>query len=275
MRGHRFEILGSSSSGNCALLETEETHILIDAGFSAKRLRQMLDHLGTPIERIDGIFITHEHADHIAGLKTLTKQLNTPLFANRKTADAIQAKLDVRANWRIFETGLMFEHGGMKIHPFAIPHDAADPVGYVFEWGEPEMLFNPVHRLAWVTDLGYVPKIVEQRVRDVDTLVIEANYDETLLDTNERRSLSLKQRVRSKQGHLSNTACLEFLEQADTPTWKTVYLGHLSKECNDVQLLQKEAEALMNRKQSFEIKVVDPRVSVLERTEMKKEALHV
>ncbi|MGB0184801.1 MAG: MBL fold metallo-hydrolase, partial [Opitutales bacterium] len=150
-----FQILGSSSLGNCALLRTPESKILIDAGFSGKRIEAKLESLGESIDQIQAVFLTHEHSDHALGIRGLSRRPDLPIFANRDTADAVQAKLSKRPNWQVFETGTTFHFRDLEVRSFALPHDAYDPVGYVFRWDGGAS--TPTQSLAWITDLGYVP----------------------------------------------------------------------------------------------------------------------
>ena len=147
-----FQILGSSSSGNCALIDTGNTRVLIDAGFSGKRICGFLEEIGQSIDQIDAVFLTHEHSDHAQGIRGLCRRADLPVFANRDTADAVQAKLTKRANWQVFQTGSGFTFRDLKVRSFALPHDAYDPVGFVFNWGEVDDLFSRPRSLAWATD---------------------------------------------------------------------------------------------------------------------------
>ncbi|HKK18039.1 MAG TPA: MBL fold metallo-hydrolase, partial [Opitutales bacterium] len=209
-----FRILGSSSSGNCALLQTDHSTVLLDAGFSARRIEQMLESVGESIDSIDAVFLTHEHGDHAQGMRGLAKRADLPVYANRDTADAVQAKYcRKRVNWQHFQTGTAFPYRDLQVRSFRLPHDAFDPVGFVFSWGEDGDLFTPPGSLAWITDLGYVPAHVREHIRQVETLVIEANYDEELLERDERRPWSIKQRIRGRHGHLSNSATYDLLQE--------------------------------------------------------------
>lgn len=254
-----FRILGSSSSGNCALLETAHTRVLVDAGFSARRIADMLDKIGESIDRIDAVFLTHEHSDHAQGLRGLAKRADLPVFANRDTADAVQAKYcSKRVNWQHFQTGTSFSFRDLTIRSYRVPHDAYDPVGFTFSWGEPGDLFTPPGNLAWLTDLGYVPAHVREHLREVKTLVIEANYDEALLEQDQRRPWSIKQRIRGRHGHLSNTATYEILDEIlPRCCLQKVYLCHLSKDCNNVALVREKFAALSG---NLSIEVVDPEI---------------
>lgn len=255
-----FEILGSSSSGNCALLHTGHTKILVDVGFSAKRISRLLEAIGESLDSIDAVFLTHEHSDHAQGMRGLARRADLPVFANRDTADAVQAKLTKPVNWQVFQTGTDFDFRDLRVRSFALPHDAYDPVGFSFHWGEEGDLFSPPHSLAWVTDLGYVPEHVRQHIRQVQTLVIEANYDEALLEKDERRPWSTKQRIRGRHGHLSNEATLEVIRDlCETGRLEKVYLAHLSKDCNKVELVQ---ETFSSLKGSLPIDVIDPEYGI-------------
>ena len=241
--GYYFRILGSSSSGNCSLLKTENSTILIDAGFSGKRICEMLENAGECIENVDAVFITHEHSDHASGVKGLARHNNLKFHANTDTAHAIQKNLSRRVNWSLFETGRAFRFRDLEVSPFSIPHDAYDPVAFVFAWGE-EDLFNPIRKLAWLTDLGYVPKLIKQKIRDVDYLVVEANHDIKMLEMDDRRPWSLKQRILGRHGHLSNKATLTLLQEAENPNWRKVFLAHLSRDCNNVDLVRRTFQPL-------------------------------
>ncbi|MEO0508834.1 MAG: MBL fold metallo-hydrolase [Verrucomicrobiota bacterium] len=254
-----FRILGSSSSGNCALLQTAHTSVLLDAGFSARRIEHMLQNIGESIDRIDAVFLTHEHSDHAQGLRGLAKRAELPVFANRDTADAVQKKYcSKQVNWQHFRTGTTFRFRDLEVCSYQLPHDAFDPVGFTFSWGEEGDLFARPGSLAWVTDLGYVPGNVREQIRNVETLVIEANYDEKLLDQDERRPWSIKQRIRGRHGHLSNATTYEVLSEiAPGSRLQKVYLAHLSKDCNNVALVQQKFAELGNQ---FKIEVIDPEI---------------
>lgn len=256
-----FQILGSSSSGNCGLLCTESSKVLVDVGFSAKKICEMLHSINETIENIDGVFLTHEHTDHAQGVRGLAKYANLPIFANRDTADAVQSKLSKRPNWQIFQTGTTFKFRDIEIRSFSVPHDAYDPVGYTFHWGEEGDLFTPRQGLAWVTDLGYVPEHVREHMCSVETLVLEANYDEKLLEDDIKRPWSTKQRIRGRHGHLSNDAAYEALcGLYGRSKLKQVYIAHLSKDCNTVSHVQNRFAAFC-KDNNITIHIIDPSIS--------------
>ena len=128
----RLTILGSGSNGNCAYIETDDTRILIDAGFSARQIRQRLATIGKAPENLTGILITHEHSDHVQGVAALAQKLHIPIYCNRLTGEVIQSQCTAGLGFRTFVTGASFELGDLLVETFTIPHDAADPVGFTF-----------------------------------------------------------------------------------------------------------------------------------------------
>jgi phosphoribosyl 1,2-cyclic phosphodiesterase len=228
----RFCILGSGSSGNSALVVTEGARILLDAGFSARRLAAKIAAAGESIDRIDAVFVTHEHSDHSSGIESLKKFPHLRFFANASTARAVQRDLSWSPQWQIFETGSSFRYRDLVIESFAIPHDAEDPVGFCFTSGLEGDLFSPQRTLAWVTDLGHAPQNVRDRIRESDVVVVEANHCPRMLEADPRRSWTLKRRIGGRHGHLSNERMSELLSSVASPRWRRVYLAHLSRDCN-------------------------------------------
>jgi phosphoribosyl 1,2-cyclic phosphodiesterase len=224
----RFTILGSGSGGNCAYLETDSTRLLIDAGFSAKQIRLRLATLGRSPETLHGILITHEHGDHIHGLAVLCAKLQIPIYCNRLTKDAIEDALEARFDCRLFQTGAAFEVGDVHVETFAVPHDAQDPVGF--------LLRTSAANVGFLTDLGHATRLVLERVRAANVLVLETNHDLRLLQDDTKRPWSVKQRILSRHGHLSNSAAADVAEQIASANLQRLYLGHLSKDCNRPEL---------------------------------------
>lgn len=224
----QLTILGSGSSGNCAYLEADGTRLLIDAGLSARQIRQRLLSIGRAPENLTGILVTHEHSDHTQALGILSGKLRIPVFCNRLTKEAIAAGLEHALDFRVFETGNCFEVGNLQVETFAIPHDASDPVGY--------MVHTTLRRVGFLTDLGHVTKLVAERVRKANILLVETNHDLKLLQEDTRRPWSVKQRIASRHGHLSNEAAGELVEQIMSESLHQLYLGHLSTDCNRPEL---------------------------------------
>jgi phosphoribosyl 1,2-cyclic phosphodiesterase len=220
----RLTILGSGSGGNCAYLETSQTRILIDAGFSCRQIRERLARIGRTPESLQAILITHEHTDHTQGLTRLSAKLQIPVYCNRLTQDAVQRQLEAAFPCHIFETGSSFEIGDVLVDTFPVPHDAQDPVGYV--------LRTPTAKLGFLTDLGHATRLVLERVRGANVLVLEANHDVKLLQNDPHRPWSVKQRILSRHGHLSNDAAAQVAQDVVSAELQHLYLGHLSRECN-------------------------------------------
>lgn len=227
----RLTILGSGSSGNCAYLETEETRILIDAGFSQRQIRQRLAAIGRAVENLTGILITHEHSDHIQGLAALSGKLRIPVYCNRPTQEAIEYQLKTRIESRLFTTGAGFEIGDISVETFPIPHDAQDPVGFV--------LRTVAGHFGFVTDLGHATKLVLERMRTANVLVLESNHDVKMLQDCPTRPWSLKQRILGRHGHLSNEAAADAAQEIMSAELRHLYLGHLSRQCNRPELALK------------------------------------
>ncbi len=226
----RLTILGSGSSGNCAYLETDETRVLIDAGFSLRQIRQRLATIGRTPENLDAVLVTHEHSDHISGLTALCSKLQIPVYCNRPTQEATEYALETRLACRLFVTGATFEIGDITVETFTIPHDAQDPVGF--------LLRTAAGNIGFLTDLGHTTRLVLERIRPANALVLEANHDVKLLQDCPHRPWSLKQRIMGRHGHLSNEAAADTAEQIMSAELRHIYLGHLSRECNRPELAQ-------------------------------------
>jgi phosphoribosyl 1,2-cyclic phosphodiesterase len=239
----RFCILSSGSSGNSALVITEESCILLDAGLSARRLCALIESSGESIQRVDAVFVTHEHSDHSSGIESLKKFPHLKFFANAATARAVQSELTWSPLWQIFQTGSSFKYRDIDVESFAIPHDAQDPVGFRFTSGLDD-LFSPRRTLAWVTDLGHAPQNVRDSIRESDVVVVEANHCPRMLEADPRRSWTLKKRIGGRHGHLSNERMSELLSSVASPRWRRIYLAHLSRDCNSRDAVESTLKAL-------------------------------
>jgi phosphoribosyl 1,2-cyclic phosphodiesterase len=224
----QLTILGSGSSGNCAYLETSETRLLVDAGLSGRQIRQRLLTIGRTPESLNGVLITHEHSDHIQGLTGLAARLQIPIYCNRLTKEAIECQLQIKLDVRLFSTGASFEIGDLFVNTFSIPHDAYDPVGFLIQ--------TAAGNIGFLTDLGHATKLVIERVRTSNILLLETNHDLKLLQEDTKRPWSIKQRILSRHGHLSNNAAAEVAEQIISADLNHLYLGHLSSDCNRPEL---------------------------------------
>ena len=254
----RFCILGSGSSGNAALLETEGARVLVDAGFSAKKLGALLLAAGVSLEKIDAVFLTHEHGDHAAGLDGLKKFPHIRIFANAATARAVQTGLGHRPAWQIFETGARFRFRDLEVESFSVPHDAQEPVGFRFTNGRDGDLLAPRRSLAWLTDLGHAPQNVRECIRECEVVVVESNHCPELLKADRKRPWSLKQRIGGRHGHLSNLAASELVAAVASPRWRRIYLTHLSRDCNSRAAVEQAFAAVRGTLRTCEFAVVGP-----------------
>lgn len=222
----RLTVLGSGSSGNCAVVSTDHTTLLIDAGLSSKQICLRLQACGYAPEQLDGILLTHEHKDHTGGLEVFCRKYSVPLFCTALTQEAVGSSLAFRSppRWKIMSTGEAFTFQDLQIECFPVPHDAVDPVGFVIQ--------NDVARLGVLSDVGYVTTLIKDRLRHSDTLFVEANYDTQLLENDVHRPWSTKQRISSRHGHLSNEQTAELIADLAHPGLANVVLGHLSDDCN-------------------------------------------
>ena len=220
----------SGSSGNCFLVKTENTSVLVDAGISGKQVENGLGALGLTTADLDAVLITHEHSDHIKGLKIVSSRSCAPVYASRGTFGGIEFSEEL-SDKRVFCPGDCFSIGDIDLTPFPVSHDAAEPSGFTFEAGG--------KKISIVTDTGTVTEDCYCRVKDADILVLESNHDESVLRMG-RYPWFLKQRILSDSGHLSNEAAANMVlrilqeEQASGRPQKNrlVLLAHLSKENN-------------------------------------------
>ena len=225
-------ILGSGSKGNAIVIEGENGSLLIDAGFSCTRTLAKLDECGVAADRIQAILVSHEHGDHVQGLGPVSRKLKIPVYCNRATGQYIRRKELVKEALNVFAVGTPFTIGEFTVEPFSIPHDASDPVGFAIDNGH--------FRIGIATDLGYASQVVAHHLRECDVLVIESNHDVEML-LNSSRPWSLKQRIRGRNGHLSNEDSMTLLKKVLHERTQQVVLAHASEECNCYELIQDNA----------------------------------
>ena len=250
-----ISMLASGSRGNCAIVASTHTKILVDAGVSCRETFKRMKTLGEEPHSLSAIVITHEHSDHIYGLATLAKKLRIPVFMTGAThsawARAIRDEKGERPKlekMERFESGHKFQIGDIEVKPFTIPHDAADPVGFTFR--------VEGSKVGVATDLGYVPASVRDHLRGCDVLVMESNHDLEMLRLGPY-PWSVKQRVMSRVGHLSNEALADFFTNDYDNRAAFVVLAHLSEQNNHPEVARREAErALANRGGLFQNRVL-------------------
>lgn len=230
--------LASGSKGNCIYFGTPRTKILIDAGLSAKATISKLEQINVDIHDIDAILITHEHTDHIQGLKVLAFRMGIPVLANTETAKGIVECFHDCPKFKIFSTGETFEFGDLEIHPFSIQHDTLDPVAFTIR-------ANGL-KLGFCTDIGFVTSLVVNKLQKCDYLYVEANHQPSMVHASSR-PMVYKQRVLSRTGHLSNEDCGSLLSKVAHPGLKHVHLAHLSSECNTPEVAIQVVKGILSQ----------------------------
>lgn len=235
----KFCSLYSGSSGNCQFISAGDTRILVDAGLSGKKIQEAIINIGENPADIKGIFITHEHIDHIQGAGILSRRFNIPIYANEETWTAMQPSIgEVKPeNMIIFEENI--EVGELYIQAFDVSHDAAKPVGY--------KIFNKNKKISLLTDTGCVTDAMKQNIMNSDLLLIESNHDEDMVLIGSY-PWPLKRRVLGEYGHMSNDLAGNLLSEILKRGNEIVLLGHLSKENNFPELAYKTVENILKEK---------------------------
>jgi len=226
--------LASGSSGNSFLVESNGASILIDAGLSGKQMRDRLESVGVDPASLRGIVISHGHSDHVKGAGIMSRRYKLPLWTNRKTWEVIQGSVGAVHEVRFFETGRSFELAGFTIHPFSVPHDCADPVGFRISRG--------ATTLGMATDLGVATGLVANLLAGLQVVVLESNHDPQMLRDGPY-PWELKQRVSGRLGHLSNSASASLLQRIVSDELQAVVLAHLSETNNLPELALASARA--------------------------------
>lgn len=224
----RICVLGSGSKGNSILIRSGQTDILLDAGLSARETERRLVEAGVEAAALGAICLTHEHKDHCGALAVLHGRYRTPLYANAGTIEGVmQAFPGARLDWNIFTTGAGFQLHDLGVFPFAVSHDAFEPVGFVVTCG--------VCCIGVLTDSGCVPDAAQERLRGCDLIVMEANHDEAMLQAS-GRPYALRRRIAGMRGHLSNRAAAQALCAVGPGRLREVLLTHISDDCNTPEL---------------------------------------
>lgn len=230
--------LSSGSKGNCIYFGSQKAKILIDAGISYSAIESKLSEIDVDIKQIDAVLVTHEHVDHISGLKVLCERLNIPVFCNSSTAKGICDALKIRPRFRMFTTGETFQFADLEIRPFSVPHDTLEPVAFTIQ---AEGL-----KVGFCADLGHVTSLVKNELKCCDFLYVEANHQPSMVHASSRPYI-YKQRVLSRQGHLSNEECACLLVDIWHEGIKHVFLAHLSAECNQPELALKIVQEALEK----------------------------
>lgn len=224
----RFLSLGSGSRGNATLLQSGESLLLVDCGFSLRELTRRLAMAGLGIEDIDALLLTHEHSDHIRGAQSLSRQHGVPVWGSAGTLRACSWHEGSELH-QINANASDFRIGGIRVTPFTVPHDAAEPCQYVFS--------DLKHRFGILTDTGSVTAHIVSRLQGLDALLLEFNHDLRMLH-NGPYPPSLQRRVGGSHGHLNNAQSAGLIGQLDHHNWKHLVAAHISEKNNDPQLVR-------------------------------------
>jgi phosphoribosyl 1,2-cyclic phosphodiesterase len=223
----RLVSIASGSSGNCIYIGSDQTHILVDAGISNKRIEQGLNEIGLKGKELSAVVITHEHSDHIKGLGVLARRSGVPIYGTKETLDEIRAMKSLgefpKELYHEIRPDVDFMVGDLTISPFSISHDAANPVAYRVKDGR--------HQVAVATDIGHYDQYTIDHLQGLDAVLLEANHDVNMLMTGPY-PYYLKQRILGDHGHLSNENAGRLLSYILHDNMKHILLGHLSKENN-------------------------------------------
>src|SRR5271154_1205427 len=242
-------VLASGSRGNSAIVQSSSTRILVDAGISCRETCKRIQAAGDNPQALSAVVITHEHSDHVAGLLVLARKLRVPVFMTGATHQAwsravrdATGELPDTQRIEFFSSGRSFQIGDIAVTPFTIPHDAADPVGFTFR--------SEGIKVGVATDLGYMPASVRDHLRCCDILVLESNHDLEMLRVGPY-PWSVKQRVGSRTGHLSNKALAEFFAGDYDGNASYIVLAHLSEQNNHPEVAKSEAEMALGARRSL------------------------
>lgn len=248
----RFTLLGSGSTGNSILICSGKTKVLVDAGLSCRETLRRMALVGVDAGDIDAVIITHEHSDHIGGLRNLLGKVNCPVYISGPTEDAYYSYRRENANGgdegtkrrdalngrRVeIESNSDFCIGDIDFEAFTVPHDAADNFGFVAKSGET--------RMAALTDFGHITQLIREKLTGCDAIIIESNHSRDMLRACPVYNWSLKQRIAGRQGHLSNEDLADWLQNDFDGTARNIVLAHLSQKANDRHLALITAETAL------------------------------
>jgi phosphoribosyl 1,2-cyclic phosphodiesterase len=248
----KFTVLGSGSTGNAVLICTEKTKVLVDVGLSAKETLRRLALVGVDCKDLDAILITHEHSDHAGGLRVFLKSVDCRVFVSEATEDsyyltrkgvqnveseAVKRRDVLKNRTEKIESSREFRIGDIDFEPFSVPHDAADNFGFVAK--------NRGVRIATLMDFGCMTTLIKDKLRGCDAIVIESNHSRDMLRACPLYSWDLKQRILSRNGHLSNEDLSDWLTHEFDGSARHVVLAHLSQKANEPHLARLMAETAL------------------------------
>lgn len=245
----RFTVLGSGSTGNAVLISSETTNVLVDAGMSAREIVKRLAEVGVAADKLDGIMVTHEHGDHIGGLRVLMGTVNCPVYISRITEDAFydtraggqngdsessKRRVALRDRTQAIESTREFRIGDIDFEPFSVPHDAVDNFGFVAK--------KDGVKVGTLMDFGHISTLIKEKLKGCDGLVVESNHSRDMLRACSVYTWDLKQRIMSNTGHLSNEDLSDWLTNDFDGSARHIVLAHLSQRANEPNLARITAE---------------------------------
>ncbi|MBP3952629.1 MBL fold metallo-hydrolase [Bacillus suaedae] len=234
----RFSVLASGSTGNAVYVETDQKRILIDAGLSGKKMDELFKQINRSPKELDGILVSHEHSDHIKGVGIFARKHKLPIYANEKTWQAMEPMLGQIPTEQkfIFKTGEVKSFGNLDIESFGVSHDAAEPMFFTFQ--------HEGKKLVLATDMGYVSERIKGTIKGADMFIFESNHDMNMLRMG-RYPWSVKRRILSDVGHVSNEDAALALSEVITDNTKRIYLAHLSLDNNMKDLARLSVEQVL------------------------------
>lgn len=233
----RFASLGSGSKGNATLVETQTTCVMVDCGFSIKDVIRRLENLGKTPQDLNAILVTHEHSDHWKGVIPFAQRFSIDVFVTPGCLRAVGLDASSYAGINLIESDSCFEIGDLKVQPATVPHDAREPVQFLF--------FNANRKLGILTDLGSVPPYISQLYGDCDGLIIEANHDLKMLEEGSYPRF-LKDRVAGAWGHLNNEQTASLIAALDQKRIQHIVVAHISQANNDLDQVKQSIESVYN-----------------------------
>lgn len=231
------QVLATGSKGNAILVSSSKTRILVDAGLSGKELSRRLDQTPVKAQTLQALLLSHEHRDHVNGSGVMSRRFDLPVYLTQGTLETLPSQVGHLPSVRVFQPGTRFRIGDLQIHPFATPHDARESVGFVIE--------HESFRLGICTDLGFATQLVKTRLQGCHGLVLESNHDTNMLN-NGPYPPELKQRIRSRHGHLSNSDTCELLKSLHHQNLQSVVFAHLSEVNNHPEVLLQTHQELFD-----------------------------
>ncbi len=237
----RFSVLASGSTGNAFYIESNQQKLLVDVGLSGKQMDRLFQEIQVDPSNLSGILVTHEHSDHIKGLGVFARKYQLPIYANEKTWKAMEGslgKLSIDQKFH-FQLGEVKSFGDIEVESFGVSHDAVEPMFFVFRQNN--------KKVALVTDLGYVSERIKQTIVNADAYIFEANHDVNMLRMG-KYPWSVKRRILSDSGHVSNEDCGLALSEVVGNQTKRIYLAHLSKDNNMKDLARMSVDQILKER---------------------------